>query len=430
MADEEAPLLSPLTDAYGATNDNNGKSDDEGLARGAGYVSDTAAMRASARIAANSLRILPLRTAAERVRIRRGQKPYTFSRKHRGGIRRRKSAQLQESGGRIAVHCRSRQIHLGRLSRAISAEAASKPAAPPTPTKRRYSQFEASEEKPNWEKTVFLDAVLLRPALPESEVERLQSRQGRSARDYTTEDDEEEFGGVVACGPMVRPECFVFSYGCVVFWGFRASEENAFMNSLEAFSDDRIHPDASASAADDMVYFHGRSSDVRHDRVELASDDAAERLAVSFAFAQSCLLSVFEYRLERAVERNENIPAMLAATGNIKMKKKDISKEIGRLFIERYSINLDSESVLDEPSHFWDHDEWLETYKRVRLYLDNAKRVELLNHRLDCINDLLGVLNSQVEDSHASRLEWIIIILIAIEIIMSMFWNTLHFFYK
>ena len=161
---------------------------------------------------------------------------------------------------------------------------------------------------------------------------------------------------------------------------------------------------------------------MKHDHVELASNDVGERLAVSFAFAQSSLLSLYEWRLEQTITRNEGIPQTLATTGKIEMKKVDISKEIGRLFMERYSINLDSD-INDEPSHFWDDDEWLGSYKRLAAYLDKSNRVELLNARLECIHDLLNLLMSQVEERHASRLEWIIIWLILVEVVIQVVWN-------
>jgi uncharacterized Rmd1/YagE family protein len=52
-------------------------------------------------------------------------------------------------------------------------------------------------------------------------------------------------------------------------------------------------------------------------------------------------------------------------------------------------------------------------------------RITLLNRRLEVIRELLDVLTSQVTDSNSSRLEWIIIWLIAIEIIMGIVSNPL-----
>ena len=52
-------------------------------------------------------------------------------------------------------------------------------------------------------------------------------------------------------------------------------------------------------------------------------------------------------------------------------------------------------------------------------------RVDLLNSRLTVMRELLDVLQSQVESANSSRLEWIVIWLIAMEIIMGIISNPL-----
>jgi uncharacterized Rmd1/YagE family protein len=47
-------------------------------------------------------------------------------------------------------------------------------------------------------------------------------------------------------------------------------------------------------------------------------------------------------------------------------------------------------------------------------------RVEVLNKRLDMLKELLDVLQQQMENAHASKLEWIVIWLIVIEVIVEL----------
>ena len=81
--------------------------------------------------------------------------------------------------------------------------------------------------------------------------------------------------------------------------------------------------------------------------------------------------------------------------------------------MERNSINLASD-VLDTPSFFWENDEWDPVYSMLCQYLEHSKRIDVLNRRLDCVHELLDVLQSQTENRHASRLEWIVIWLITL----------------
>lgn len=73
----------------------------------------------------------------------------------------------------------------------------------------------------------------------------------------------------------------------------------------------------------------------------------------------------------------------------------------------------------------WDDEAHLSTYKYTRSYLEVDERISLLNRRLQVIRELLDVLTAQVTDSNSTRLEWIIIWLIAIEIILGIVSNPM-----
>ena len=51
-------------------------------------------------------------------------------------------------------------------------------------------------------------------------------------------------------------------------------------------------------------------------------------------------------------------------------------------------------------------------------YLEMSERTEVLNKRLDMLRELLDVLQQQMENSHALKLEWIVIWLIVIEVVL------------
>lgn len=60
---------------------------------------------------------------------------------------------------------------------------------------------------------------------------------------------------------------------------------------------------------------------------------------------------------------------------------------------------------LDTPDYFWDSDEFEPTYQTLSKYLDVSNRVDILNRRLDIIRELLDMLNDQLNNQHASKLE-------------------------
>ena len=146
-----------------------------------------------------------------------------------------------------------------------------------------------------------------------------------------------------------------------------------------------------------------------------AGDDVFEKLAISFAFAQSAKLAVFEHALEATTAQIRPIPRMLVKDGRCSFSVNEVARLTGRIFLERNAVNLYS-NILDTPDFFWEAEAFEPLYRRVNKYLDIEDRVQILNKRLDIVNDLLDSLSSQLEIRNSHRLEVIIILLITLEI--------------
>lgn len=82
--------------------------------------------------------------------------------------------------------------------------------------------------------------------------------------------------------------------------------------------------------------------------MKLRSLRTEEKLALSYAMAQSSKLFVFESRVLQSLERTRYLPKELAAKGIIKASKKELNQLIGQLFVEQTEVNLFS-SILDTP---------------------------------------------------------------------------------
>ncbi|CAI5724671.1 unnamed protein product [Hyaloperonospora brassicae] len=220
--------------------------------------------------------------------------------------------------------------------------------------------------------------------------------------------------------PYQQKDAFYFATGCAVFWGLTRAEEQAHLVALGAFS---VGP-VKQVEVEDMDYMYGDTSIICNDAITLSSNRASEKLAVSFAMAQSSKLDVFEERVEETIRETKHVPQNLAATGSIQYSQDDISKLIGRLFIERSDVNLNSD-MLDEPDFFWEDDEYEPLYKKVMKYLSVENRVQILNTRLDILRALLDVLSQQLAHQHDTKLEMIVIWLIVAEVAVQIVWNIL-----
>lgn len=160
---------------------------------------------------------------------------------------------------------------------------------------------------------------------------------------------------------------FFFSYGCVVTWGLSERQEWERLQLLTT-ANCTVEP-LDVHEADDFGYTHiagvGKPAFVK-DVLTLSTTDVREKLAVSFALAQSVKLGVFERTVEQLIEETRDIPERMAKTGTVRLKRSTITKRIGQLFVDRASINLHSD-ILDHPDFFWEDDEWLPLYMRYAL---------------------------------------------------------------
>ena len=227
---------------------------------------------------------------------------------------------------------------------------------------------------------------------------------------------------------MSTQDIFYYDYGCVVMWGLSPQEEKAALEELKEFATELYSEEEFIESCDtlEFVFDHkvNPKRPVRFDRMRLRSLKIQEKLALSYAMAQSSKLFVFESKVLNSLEETRDLPRELAEKGMIKCSKRDLNMLIGQLFVEQTEVNLFS-NILDTPDFLWEDDEHTPAYSYLRSYLEVDDRVDLLNSRLGVMRELLDVLTSQVENSNSSRLEWIIIFLIAVEIVMGILSNPI-----
>ncbi|WP_213358062.1 RMD1 family protein [Chlamydiifrater phoenicopteri] len=202
-----------------------------------------------------------------------------------------------------------------------------------------------------------------------------------------------------------------FSYGTTVFWGWNEQDEIRLLQTLAPASQEVIkHPEI-----DKYNFDYGEKLLIRRDKLVLSDSSVNTKLAISFGLAQSVKLTIFEETIYKTIENSKRLPKDLATKGHIRMSRRTIGKRIGQLFLEKASVNLHSD-ILDEPDFFWEHPETQPIYRDVFLCLDIESRINVLNHRLTVLGDLLEILNDQLNHQHSSSLEWTIICLIMLEL--------------
>lgn len=217
-----------------------------------------------------------------------------------------------------------------------------------------------------------------------------------------------------------RGDIFYFSYGAVVIWGLTPEEEKRFLTDLKEYE-----RDPNPRTEDEFTYIFGETMKIEEDEIVLQDKEVLTKLAISHGIAQSVKLNVFEDRIFKTYETTQWLPLELSNKGKISLSRKAISKKMGELFIERNTININTE-ILDTPEFFWEYPELETFYRKTAHYLDVSKRADVLNRRLNVIHELFEILRNELNHQYSSRLEWAIIILIVIEVVLSVLRDIFH----
>ncbi|OKL62408.1 hypothetical protein UA08_03007 [Talaromyces atroroseus] len=215
------------------------------------------------------------------------------------------------------------------------------------------------------------------------------------------------------------PEVFLFDYGTVVIWGMSPAEESRFLADVAKFATAILSTEDRQVENFNFYYARDYQARIYNDFISLREPrNHMIKLAISHALSQSVKTSLFEDLVSETISATAPFPAQIAKTGSVNMTRKQINMQIGELFILRINIHLQG-SVLDSPELMWAEPQLEPVYQAVRTYLEMDQRVGLLTERLDVIADLLAVLKDQLSHRHGEYLEWIVIVLIAAEILVA-----------
>lgn len=207
---------------------------------------------------------------------------------------------------------------------------------------------------------------------------------------------------------------FIFNYGVLVYWQLNAEDRKHFLDKIKPYA---INP-VTRLVEDLFTFEHSPGKQaVKNDHITLADHEIITKLALSHGIAQSIKLAQFEYAVQDAIEDTAYIPQRIASTGKTRLSRKDLAKLRGHLYLTKSDIMLNYD-LLDTPEFFWDYPELDHCYQMMADYLEREQRMEVLSKKLETIHELLEMMADEQKHKHSSLLEWIIIWLIAFEIVV------------
>ncbi|NWS42271.1 RMND1 protein, partial [Probosciger aterrimus] len=214
---------------------------------------------------------------------------------------------------------------------------------------------------------------------------------------------------------------FFFREGAVVFWNV---EEKTVKSVMQVLEQHEIQPYEVALVHwenEEINYRIGEGQSKLHKgeillNSELDSDEVVlQKFAFSNALCLSVKLAIWESLLDNFVESIQSIPEILKSRRKVKLSHADVMQKIGELFALRHRINLSSD-LLITPDFYWDREKLEELYDKTCQFLNINRRVKVMNEKLQHCMELTDLMRNHLNEKHALRLEWMIVILITIEV--------------
>lgn len=148
-----------------------------------------------------------------------------------------------------------------------------------------------------------------------------------------------------------------------------------------------------------------------------------DKAAFAIGLSRSTRLSVLENALENHIQLTRVNSEYLSEGKQIKTTESDVLKLTGRLFLLRGKLNLYSE-LIETPDLYWTEPTLERIYELISRNLDISPRISILNRKLDYATEEQSALLAVLNEKKSTRLEWIIIILIMVEV----GFETFHFY--
>jgi uncharacterized Rmd1/YagE family protein len=209
----------------------------------------------------------------------------------------------------------------------------------------------------------------------------------------------------------------VFRYGVVVLFGLSVLEEDEVLRGLTSrivrpFSTiDDEHAVIEASADKDEQILPGGPISVKAITPE-------HMIVVADALAKSVVLARYEREVAAVVEVVEPLSRALAEKGNTPGGRRAIFKHIGNALLIQHRVS-GRVAVAEKPDVVWDRADLERLYARLEDEYELNERAEALERKLSVISKTAEVLTDMIDTKRSLRLEFIIVLLILFEIMIT-----------
>jgi required for meiotic nuclear division protein 1 len=210
----------------------------------------------------------------------------------------------------------------------------------------------------------------------------------------------------------------VFRYGAVVLFNMSLEEEAGFLEQLSPRIGGRLFPPEEESATIELL---GETEDqvASGGPIHVRDMSMARLLVVSDVLAKSVVLAHDEREVAKVFETIEPFVRELASAGKFFRNRRGILRLIGEALLVQHNV-AGRVAITEKPDALWDRPDLERLYARLEDEYELIERVETLNRKLEVVGDTANTLADIIDVSRSLRLEIVVVLLIAFEIVIGL----------
>jgi len=215
----------------------------------------------------------------------------------------------------------------------------------------------------------------------------------------------------------------LFRYGVAVLMGLTAAEKDEVLRGLQPRLIRPVKPSEEetvlieiASDKDDQILPGGP--------ITLKTITPDHLIVIADALSKSVVLARDEREVAAVFELVEPFARQLAERGRAAAGRRNILKHVGNALLVQHRVS-GRVAVAEKPDVVWDRPDLDRLYARLEDEYELKERAEALARKLAVIAETAEILTDIIDTKRSLRLEIIIVILIAVELVIAGY-QTLH----
>lgn len=206
--------------------------------------------------------------------------------------------------------------------------------------------------------------------------------------------------------------CYIFQYGMLVFFNHSEAEVDSIVERVKPFANNWVKE----PFFEEIKVGRATSDEVKFDSVLLKDSEPEAIRLVMLNASQSVALDNYSTLADELLVSTRVHTQYLEAKGKLDIGGNKLKRYIGRTLNIKNQIS-ENLYIFESPDITWENERLNTLNQKLKLVFDLKDRYHQIHDKIEIVKENLELFKDIMDHKDSSRLEWIIIILILVEVL-------------